>query len=156
MKTIVRKSNNVSLYLYPNDKDITLESDRAVIGPTDNPELYIADLNSGNAKIIYNIEDKADYWGNKYKVNEAENGDLSWVANADFKGANRLTADISASVNEISVKRSNPFTSSGTIQIGKEQITYTGITGNTLTGCTRGANSTTASSHTSDEHATQI
>tara|TARA_R100001443_G_scaffold110862_1_gene123071 strand:+ start:131 stop:601 length:471 start_codon:yes stop_codon:yes gene_type:complete len=156
MKTIVRKDNNVSLYLYPDDKEITLESNRTVIGPTDNPELYIADLNSGNAKIIYDIDDKADYWGNKYKVNEAENGDLSWVADANFKGANSLSADISASINEIGVKRSNPFTSSGTIQIGTEQITYTGITGNVLTGCTRGANSTTASSHSADEHATQI
>lgn len=156
MKTIVRKSDNVSLYIYPDDKEVTLESTRIVIGPTDNPELYIADLNSSNARVLTGIDDKADYWGNKYKVNEAENGDLSWVANADFKGANSLTADISASINEIGVKRSNPFTSSGTIQIGKEQITYTGITGNVLTGCTRGANSTTAASHTSDEHATQI
>ncbi len=156
MKTIVRKSDNVSLYIYPDDKEVTLESTRTVIGPTDNPELYIADLNSSNAKVFTGMDDKTDYWGHKYKVNEAENGDLSWVANADFKGANSLSADISANINEIGVKRSNPFTSSGTIQIGTEQITYTGITGNFLTGCTRGANSTTEASHTSDEHATQI
>jgi hypothetical protein len=38
--------------------------------------------------------------------------------------------------------------SSGIILIGTEQIAYTGIVGFTLTGCTRGYNSTTAVSHT--------
>ena len=37
----------------------------------------------------------------------------------------------------------------GTILIGSEQITYTGKTSTTLTGATRGANSTSAASHTS-------
>ena len=35
----------------------------------------------------------------------------------------------------------------GSIIIGSEQIDYTGISGTTLTGCTRGANETTAASH---------
>jgi len=36
---------------------------------------------------------------------------------------------------------------SGEIIIGEERITYTGVSTNDLTGCTRGANSTTAKSH---------
>lgn len=40
-------------------------------------------------------------------------------------------------------------TEGGSIIIGNEQIDYTGISGNTLTGCIRGANLTTASSHLS-------
>ena len=52
MKTIVRKSDNVSLYLYPDDKEITLESNRTVIGPTDNPELYISDCNASGVNIM--------------------------------------------------------------------------------------------------------
>lgn len=39
------------------------------------------------------------------------------------------------------------FPSSGTIQIDDEQITYTGFSSNQFTGCTRGANSTTATEH---------
>ena len=39
------------------------------------------------------------------------------------------------------------FPTSGTIFIENEQITYTGKSGNNLTGCTRGANSTTAATH---------
>lgn len=35
----------------------------------------------------------------------------------------------------------------GTLLIDSEQITYTGISGNNLTGCVRGANGTTAASH---------
>ena len=33
--------------------------------------------------------------------------------------------------------------------MGTEEITYTGVAGNTLTGATRGANSTTAAAHSS-------
>ena len=39
------------------------------------------------------------------------------------------------------------FASSGVVYIEDEQITYTGISSNTLTGCTRGANGTTAAAH---------
>ncbi len=39
------------------------------------------------------------------------------------------------------------FPPSGTIVIENEQITYTGKSTNDLTGCTRGANSTTAATH---------
>jgi len=39
------------------------------------------------------------------------------------------------------------FPTAGTIVIENEQITYTGKSGNNLTGCTRGANSTSAATH---------
>jgi hypothetical protein len=41
------------------------------------------------------------------------------------------------------------FPSSGTnfVQIDSEEISYTGITGSTLTGVTRGVRNTTAASH---------
>lgn len=46
---------------------------------------------------------------------------------------------------------SGPFPTSGTVTIGDEQIAYTGISdGNTLTGCTRGENGTTAEAHADD------
>jgi hypothetical protein len=45
------------------------------------------------------------------------------------------------------------FPTTGTLLIGTEQITYTGITTNTntFTGCTRGANGTTAATHSADD-----
>ena len=42
------------------------------------------------------------------------------------------------------------------MHIGSEQVTYTGILGNDITGCTRGANSTTAAAHSSGVAVTQF
>ena len=151
MKTIVRKSDNISLYLFADDKEVTLESDKTVIGPTDNPDLYIADCTSSNVDVHTSVSNKTDYWGWKYKHDGS-----SWSANADFKGSNDLSSDINDSVTTIPVGNSNPFTASGTIQIGDEKITYTGVDGTNLTGCTRGAASTSAASHSSRDAVTQI
>jgi len=47
------------------------------------------------------------------------------------------------------------FGSTGTLKIGSEEITYTGKTYRTFTGCTRGANSTTAAIHATGSLVTQ-
>ena len=151
MKTIVRKSDNISLYLFADDKEVTLESDKTVIGPTDNPDLYIADCNSSNVDVHTSVSNKTDYWGWKYKHDGS-----SWSVNSDFKGNNILTSDVNNSVTTIPVGSTNPFTASGTVKILNEQITYTGVDGTNLTGCTRGANSTSATEHNLGELVEQI
>ena len=69
-----------------------------------------------------------------------------------------LSAEINDSVDSIALTSATGFTSTGTVLIGTEQITYTGISTDTLTGCTRGTAapsygktpiSTTAGSHSS-------
>jgi len=50
------------------------------------------------------------------------------------------------SVTTITVISTTGFDSAGTLFIGNEKITYTGTTGTTFTGCTRGAGGTTAAS----------
>jgi hypothetical protein len=60
-----------------------------------------------------------------------------------------LSAGINNSVTSIVLTSASSFPSSGTIQIDDEKITYTGKSSNTLTGCVRGALSTTAVSHLS-------
>jgi hypothetical protein len=151
MKTIVRKSDNISLYLFADNKEVTVESDRTVIGPTDSPDLYIADCNSSNVNVHTSVDNKSDYWGWKYKHDGS-----SWSVNSDFKGNNTLTSDINNSVTTIPVGNTNPFTASGTVKILNEQITYTGVDGTNLTGCTRGANSTSAAAYLSGELVEQI
>ena len=47
----------------------------------------------------------------------------------------------------VTVTSTTGFSTTGTLLIGSEQITYTGLTTTTFTGCTRGTNSTTAASH---------
>ena len=62
-----------------------------------------------------------------------------------------LSADISAAATSITLNDASQLPSSGTnfIKIGTEEISYTGISTNTLTGVTRGVRNTTAASHTS-------
>ena len=62
-----------------------------------------------------------------------------------------LSGDINSSTTSITLNDASQFPSSGTnfIQIGTEEISYTGISTNTLTGVTRGVRNTTAASHTS-------
>ncbi len=60
-----------------------------------------------------------------------------------------LSSDIDASTTSITLNDASQFPSSGTnfIQIGTEEISYTGISTNTLTGVTRGVRNTTAATH---------
>ena len=61
-----------------------------------------------------------------------------------------LDGGINNSVTTITVDDTTGFSTAGTLLIGTEQITYTGTTATTFTGCTRGANSTSAASHLDD------
>jgi len=58
-----------------------------------------------------------------------------------------LNGSHSASVETLTLASTTGFDTSGTIYLGGEQVIYTAISGNDLTGCTRGANSTTAAIH---------
>jgi len=60
-----------------------------------------------------------------------------------------LSSGINASVTTLTMASASSFPSSGTVIISNELITYTGVSSNTLTGLTRGANGTTAASHSS-------
>jgi hypothetical protein len=63
---------------------------------------------------------------------------------------------LSATVETISVTSTTGFSATGTLFIGGEQVSYTGILGNDFTGCTRGANSTTAATMADDDIVTQF
>jgi hypothetical protein len=59
-----------------------------------------------------------------------------------------LNGTINSSVTSIVLTSATGFGTSGTILIDNELITYSGVSTNTLTGCTRGTNGTIAASHT--------
>ena len=63
---------------------------------------------------------------------------------------------VDSSETEIDLASVTGFTTAGTIKIDSEIITYTGITSSTLTGCTRGTNSTSGASHDNGATVTQI
>ena len=71
-----------------------------------------------------------------------------------------ITSGLDASTTTIPVAATDNLPTQGTIQLGTEEITYTGRStssgaGN-LTGGTRGANSTTAASHSSGANLTLV
>ena len=65
-------------------------------------------------------------------------------------GRTTLGGDIDAVTTTIPVRSTEGFPSSGTVYIDNELITYTGLTGNSLTGVQRGAMNTTAQTHRGD------
>ena len=73
----------------------------------------------------------------------------SWGGEAVGAYTTVLSADISAAATSITLNDASQLPSSGTnfIKIGTEEISYTGIAVNTLTGVTRAVRNTTAASH---------
>ena len=67
-----------------------------------------------------------------------------------------LDGSINSTVTTITLNDADNFPSKGSITIDDEIIIYTGKSGNNLTGCNRGSNSTNKSSHTSGTEVTTI
>jgi hypothetical protein len=67
-----------------------------------------------------------------------------------------LNTTVNSSATSIVLTSATGFSSTGTIVIDSESITYSGISTNTLTGCTRGANGSTAAAHTAGATVTQV
>jgi len=73
----------------------------------------------------------------------------NYVTQEDDITSTTLNGSHSSSVGTLTLTSTTGFSSTGTVYIGGEQVTYTGVSGNDITGCTRGANSTTAATHAS-------
>jgi len=79
-----------------------------------------------------------------------------WGGTVSGEAQTSLNGGINSSTTTIVLTDATLFPSSGTsfIQIGTEEISYTGISGNTLTGVTRGVRNTTAASHSNADTVT--
>ena len=73
----------------------------------------------------------------------------SWGGVQQGQFTSTLSSGINSSATSLTMASSSSFGSSGTVRIGSELITYTGNSGGTLSGLTRGANGTTAAAHSS-------
>lgn len=81
--------------------------------------------------------------------------DVLWYASTQNLGRTvdtTLSSGIDAVVTTIPLTDASAFPASGDVVINSEVISYTGKSGNNLTGATRGANSTTAASHVSGQN----
>ena len=79
-----------------------------------------------------------------------------WGGTVSGEAQTSLNGGINSSTTTIVLTDASLFPTSGTsfIQIGNEEISYTGLSGNTLTGVTRGVRNTTAASHSNADTVT--
>ena len=77
MKTITFNDNNVSVYLFPDDKALDVQSDKIIVG--DPEELIIADCNSSNVTVHENVTEPDDWFGWKYFYDGT-----TWTLNPDW------------------------------------------------------------------------
>ena len=92
----------------------------------------------------------------KYYINEGGSyNDITPIRNTTSAGdvtfsasANTLSANVTIIDTTIPLTSAAGFPQSGRIQIDSEIITYASVTGNNLTGCTRGVSGTVAAAHT--------
>ena len=83
-------------------------------------------------------------------------GSGTWGGSVSGTATTTLNEDLDTSETSIDVVSAAGLTSAGTVLIDTESITYSGISTNTLTGCTRGANGTTAATHLTGATVTQV
>ena len=102
----------------------------------------------GGVLVMTNNIDKPQFWelSDGVPLSNTKMQDLTnWPSLTLLNGA------INDSVTTLTVDSTEDFPTSGTVTIGTEDISYTGKTNTTFTGCTRGANSTSAAAHSDDD-----
>ena len=105
----------------------------------------------GGVLVMTNNYDDPQYWAltDGKPISSQKMQDLS-----NWPSLTLLNGGINDAVTTITVDSTADFPSAGTMTIGSEKITYTGITSTTFTGCTRGAGGTTAATHSDNDPVT--
>lgn len=113
-----------------------------------------ADSRINNRYVIYNYLERIWYYGTMNRTAWLDSPLRQYPMGAFSVQNTYLSADIAADATTIPVLNASSFPTDAasyprypTLKIGNEEITYTGINGNTFEGCVRGANNTTAASH---------
>lgn len=105
-----------------------------------------------NRYVIYNYLEQVWYYGDINRTSWLDSPLRQYPLGAFSIQTSYLGDDLSGTVVDngtltIQLLNASSYPSTGTVIIDSEQITYTGVTGTALTGCTRGANGTTIASH---------
>jgi len=92
----------------------------------------------------FNLADFANWGGSGIS-------DAGYAFNVGYPSINnyvgRINQNINNSITIVYAESTTNFPATGTLQLGTEQITYTGKHSDRFTGCTRGVNGTTAQAH---------
>jgi hypothetical protein len=105
----------------------------------------------GGLLVMTNNYDDPQYWAltDGKPISSQKMQDLS-----NWPSLTLLNGGINDAVTTITVDSTADFPSAGTITIGSEKITYTGITSTTFTGCARGTGGTSAAAHSDNDPVT--
>jgi len=147
---------------YINQREFGYPFNHATNASTLTAGVVRYDLPTSTKHIDYNTarikkSDTLSASGNNLSIlNYNEYVSKDYANQEDDINSTTLNGSHSSSVATLTLTSSTGFDSSGTIHIGTEQITYTAVSGNDLTGCTRGANDTTAAIHADDVTVTQF
>lgn len=110
-----------------------------------------ADSNVNDSYVIFNHVDNVWYYGTLNRTAWLDSSLRSYPMGVSSVMNTYLSITIDNIVTTIPVMNALSYPNTGTIQIGSEYISYTGISSNTFTGCTRGATfdgtTSTAASH---------
>ena len=106
---------------------------------------YLSNVNDSYVK--YNYQDNTWDYGTMNRTYWLDSGLNAFPLGAFSVQNSYLTVSISATTTSIALINAYSYPYAGIITIGTEQISYTSINGNTLLGCTRGVNNTTAASY---------
>ena len=120
----------------------------APAGTTGNGNLYISTNDTGlQNDIIFSTNGFGAVTSEKMRLIGHTHDGLEPGLVINVTVTTLLTSNINSSTDIILVVDATAFPTVGTIEIGTEQITYTGTSATEFTGCTRGANDTIAASH---------
>ena len=147
---------------YINQREFGYSFNHAQNSSTLTPGVSRYSLPSSTKSVDYNTsrikkDDDLNAAGNNLTVlNYNEYIEREYANQEDEVSTTTLNGSHSSSVTTLTLTSTSDFSSSGTVYIGGEQVTYTGVSGNDITGCTRVANSTTAATHADGTTVTQF
>ena len=147
---------------YINQREFSYPFNHATNSSTLTPGVAKYTVPTSTKYIDYNTarikkdEDLSSAGNSLTKLNYNEYISRDYATQEDDITSTTLNGSHSSTVATLTLTSTTGFDTSGTVFIGGEQVTYTGVLGNDITGCTRGANSTTAAAHASGVTVTQF
>jgi len=145
-----------------NQKEFAYPFNHASNSSTVVPGVVRYTIPTGTKYIDYNTarikknSDVSSSGVNLKKLNYNEYISKEFANQEDDIKSTTLDGTHTDSVTTLTLASSTGFATEGTVFVGSEEITYTAVSGNTLTGCTRGADSTTAAAYSSGVVVTQF
>lgn len=97
--------------------------------------------------VAYNYQDNSWHYGSLNRTSYVQQTLRVYPMLGNSVQESYLSAAIGVSDTTITILNASSYPLSGTVVIENEEITYTGLSGNSLTGCVRGVNNTTAATH---------